>query len=191
MPQINILNRETHYEGKAFNVEKVHFERPNGKQPTYDLVIHPGAAVVLPIDAEGNILFVKQWRLGAESDLLELPAGTLEAGEPPIECARREIREEVGLAAGTLKQIGELFLTPGYSNEYLYIFLAQDLSPAPLAQDDDELIDVIKIPIEQAYQMAASGQIRDGKTLASLFLATVGMYGDEDDDPGEERSALN
>jgi len=185
MTKIQILNRETCYESKAFDVEKVNFEMPNGKKPTYDLVVHPGAAVVLPIDAEGNILFVKQWRLGAEADLLELPAGTLEAGEPPVECAKREIREEIGLAAATMKLIGEFYLTPGYSNEYLYIFLAQGLSPAPLEQDDDELIEVIKVPVEQAYQMAASGQIRDGKTLASLFLATVGMYEDDEDETQE------
>lgn len=180
MPQYKILNRETHYKGSAFDVEKVNFEMPNGKTPSYDLVVHPGAVVILPIDPDGNILFVKQWRLGAEADLLELPAGTLEDGEPPIECASREIREEIGLAAGELKLIGEFYLTPGYSNEYLYIFLARELTPAPLAQDEDELIEVIKIPIEEAYQMAAAGQIKDGKTLASLLLATVGLVEDEE-----------
>jgi ADP-ribose pyrophosphatase len=176
MSEFKILSRQLTYEGKAFNVEKVNFSMPNGKQPTYDLVKHPGAAVVMPIDEDGNILFIRQWRLGAERALLELPAGTLEPSEPPIECARREVREETGMAAGELKLIGQFYLTPGYSDEYLYIYLAQDLSPAPLEQDDDELIDLVPIPLEQAYQMAAKGTIKDGKTLATLFLASTAIY---------------
>ena len=176
MSEFKILSRSKHYEGKAFDVEKVTFEMPNGKQPTYDLVVHPGAAVVMPIDEEGNILFIRQWRLGAENELLELPAGTLEAEEPPIECARREVREETGMAAGEIKLIGQFYLTPGYSNEYLYIFLARDLTPSPLAQDDDELIDLVPIPLEKAYQIAAQGEINDGKTLATLFLASTTIY---------------
>jgi ADP-ribose pyrophosphatase len=182
---IEILNQKTHYTGKAFNVDRVNFRMPNGKEPTYDLVVHPGAAVVMPIDPEGNILFVKQFRLGSQCELLELPAGTLEAGEPPSECAAREVREETGYAAAELTLIGEFWLTPGYSNEYLYIYLAQELSPAPLTQDEDELIELVPIPLEQAYQMAARGLIQDGKTLAALFLASAGMYGndaDEDED---------
>jgi ADP-ribose pyrophosphatase len=171
MSEISITSRETHYHGKVFNVEKVTFSMPNGKQPTYDLVVHPGAAVVLPIDSEGNILFVRQWRLGAEQALLELPAGTLNAQEAPIECALREVREETGMAAAQLTQIGSFYLTPGYSNEHLVIFLAQGLSPAPLQQDEDELIGLVRIPIQDAYQMAADGRIVDGKTLASLLLA--------------------
>jgi ADP-ribose pyrophosphatase len=179
---IEILNQETHYTGKAFNVDRVKFRMPNGKEPTYDLVVHPGAAVVMPVDAEGNILFVKQFRLGAQRELLELPAGTLEAGEPPIECAAREVREETGCAAAELIPIGEFWLTPGYSNEYLYIFLARGLTPAPLAQDDDELIELVRVPLEQAYQMAAQGLIQDGKTLATLFLASTALYEDDGED---------
>ena len=183
---IEILKQEQVYQGKAFNVDKVNFRMPNGKEPTYDLVVHPGAAVVMPLDPEGNVLFVKQFRLGSACDLLELPAGTLEAGEPPSTCAAREVREETGFAAAELTLIGEFWLTPGYSNEYLYIFLAQELSPAPLQQDDDELIEVVSVPLEQAYQMAARGLIKDGKTLAALFLASVGMYGDDDENEEEE-----
>lgn len=178
MTEFKILSRETHYQGKAFDVEKVTFEMSNGKTPTYDLVRHPGAAVVMPIDADGNVLFIRQWRLGAEQDLLELPAGTLEADEPSIECARREVREETGMAAGEITLIGQFYLTPGYSDEYLFIYLARGLTPAPLAQDEDELIDLVPIPLEEAYQMAAKGLIKDGKTLATLFLASTAIYED-------------
>ena len=176
---IEILSRDRQYDGRSIHVEKVHFRMPNGKEPTYDLVVHPGAVVILPVDGAGNVLFVKQFRLGAGCELLELPAGVLEAGEEPIETARREVREETGLAAAEIVPLGEFWLTPGYSTEYLYIFLARDLSSAPLEQDDDELIELVKIPLEQAYQMAATGGIKDGKTLAALFLATVGLYAEE------------
>ncbi|MBN2048455.1 MAG: NUDIX hydrolase [Anaerolineaceae bacterium] len=168
---VEILDREECYQGRAFQVQRVRMRMPNGREPRYDLVIHPGAAVILPVDDAGRILFVRQYRLGAEQELLELPAGTLEDGEPPLECARREVREETGMAAREMVFLGDFYLTPGYSNEHLYIYLARGLYGAALDQDDDEFIDLVPIAAAEAYQMAARGEIRDGKTLAALLLA--------------------
>jgi ADP-ribose pyrophosphatase len=122
------------------------------------------------LDNQGCVWFVRQYRHATQQELLELPAGTLEAGEEPEICARREVREEIGMAAGMIQKIGEFFLAPGYSSEYMRVYLATDLTPDPLKGDDDEFITVVRIPLEQAYKMVDSGEIRDGKTLAALLL---------------------
>jgi ADP-ribose pyrophosphatase len=122
---------------------------------------------------------VRQYRHATKQELLELPAGTLEPGEEPEACARREAREEIGMAARLIQKIGEFFLAPGYSNEYMRVYLAIDLTPDPLKGDDDEFITVERIPLEQAYNLAESGEIRDGKTLAALLLAKPYLFDDK------------
>lgn len=164
------LRRETIYTGRAFAVERVTFTLPDDRERTYDLVNHRGSVTVIPLDAGGRILFVTQYRLGAGAALLELPAGVND-GEDPAECAAREIREETGMAAGKLQMLGSFYLAPGYSSEYMHIFLATDLYPDPLAADDDEFLTVSAIPAAEALAMARRGEIHDGKTLAALFLA--------------------
>ena len=146
-------------------------ELPDHSRTEYDLLIHPGSVTIVPLDAEGCIHFVRQYRLGCESDLLELPAGTLEEGEDPRECALRELREETGMAAGTLKSLGDLYLCPGYSTEHMHMYFATDLSPAPLEGDKDEFLTRERIPFPEIEKMIASNQINDGKTLAGLMLA--------------------
>jgi ADP-ribose pyrophosphatase len=103
--------------------------------------------------------------------LLELPAGTLDEQELPEVCAHREVREEVGMSAGKLVNIGEFYLAPGYSTEYMYVYLATGLQPDPLEMDEDEFLEVEQMPIKELYDLAERGQIQDGKTLAALFLA--------------------
>jgi ADP-ribose pyrophosphatase len=115
--------------------------------------------------------FVRQYRHAVARELLELPAGTLEAGEDIEACARREIREEIGMSAGKLQKIGEFYPAPGYSTECLYIYLASDLHPDPLPGDDDEFIQVERIPADQVITLAEGGSILDAKTLAALLLA--------------------
>jgi ADP-ribose pyrophosphatase len=104
-------------------------------------------------------------------ELLELPAGTLSPDELPEHCALREIREETGFAAGKLVKIGEFYLAPGYSTEYMHLYLATDLHPDPLPGDEDEFITLERVPIRQAYQLALNGGLQDGKSLAALLLA--------------------
>ena len=115
--------------------------------------------------------FVRQFRLGALQELLELPAGVIEENEAPETSAGRELREEIGMAAKELREVGQFFMTPGYSSEYLYIYLATGLYPSPLAQDADEFLQVEVIPVKQVYEMVHGNQVHDGKTLAALLLA--------------------
>ena len=165
------IQREITYHGRAFDVQRVKLRLPNQKETTYDLVEHRGAVVIVPLDSDGNIWFVEQYRLGAKQVLLELPAGTLENGEDPQTCAAREIREEIGMAAGQITPLGEVFITPGYSSERQYLYLAQDLNTDPLQADDDEFLKVCKYPVKTVFEMVKQGKIKDGKTLAALLMA--------------------
>jgi ADP-ribose pyrophosphatase len=170
---------ESIYKGHIFSVEHVHVRLPDEKTKVYELVRHGPAITLVPVSAAGEIYFVRQYRVGAVQAILELPAGGLEEGEDPSAGAAREIREEIGLAANKLQAIGSFFMAPGYSSEYLTVFLATDLYPAPLKPDADEYLQVVAIPIDQAYRMAESGEIPDGKTLAALLLARPFLQGDQ------------
>jgi len=172
-----IKDTQVIYTGKVFSLQVVHVKTPEGREARYDLVKHPGAVALLPVDEQDRILFISQYRVGAGAELLEIPAGTLEPGEDPEECAARELREETGMAARSIRKLGDFFLAPGYSSERLHIFLATDLVHSPLDPDADEFLRVQPIPIEEAYRMAlcetgdAACQFHDGKTLAALMMA--------------------
>ncbi len=165
------LQKEVIYRGRAFNVRRDEVRLPDQRTMRLDVVEHVGAVTILPVDEMGRILFVRQYRHAAGRELLELPAGTLDASELPETCALREIREETGYAAGKLVKLGEFFLAPGYSTEYMVVFLASELKHAPLPGDQDEFITLQEIPIEQAYDLAMKGGVMDGKSLAALLLA--------------------
>jgi ADP-ribose pyrophosphatase len=171
MPKFEIIDHKVGFEGRAFQVDRLNLRLPDGGSHVFELVRHRDSVSIMPIDAGGNLLFVSQYRVGAERDLLELPAGVLEAGEDPLEGAGREVREETGMAARRLDLVGQAYLAPGYSTELMYFFLARDLYPAPLAQDADEFIDLVRIPVAEAYRMARAGEFFDSKTLAALLLA--------------------
>ncbi|MDZ4159696.1 MAG: NUDIX hydrolase, partial [Anaerolineaceae bacterium] len=109
----NILRRNTLFEGPAFNIDRVAVRLPNGREANYDVVSHQGAVTLVPLDQSGNIWFVRQYRTATAQYLLELPAGTLSPDEPTAECAQRELREEIGLAAGKLLKLGDFYLAPG------------------------------------------------------------------------------
>lgn len=166
------IHSETIYTGHIFSVEKVSVRLPDDKLKIYDLVRHAPAITLVPVDDAGRIYFVRQYRVGAEQFILELPAGVLEPDEDPLEGAAREIREEIGMAATQLKPIGTFFMAPGYSSERLTIFLATGLYPAPLTPDADEFLQIETMTIEEAYQLAANDAIQDSKTLAALLLAS-------------------
>lgn len=168
---VEILTSETLYHGRAFDVRRDQIRLPNGKSTALDIVDHSGAITIVPVDASGVIWFVRQYRHPTGQMLLELPAGTLEPGEQPEEAALREIREEIGMAAKSIKLLGEFYLAPGYSTEYMYIYLAKGLTPAPLDQDEDEILFVEKIPASEVYQLIESGKIQDAKTLLGMYMA--------------------
>lgn len=168
---MKILNRQDVYSGRAFDVQRVHLQLPNGQPATYDLVLHPDSVSIVPLTSGGDLLFVRQYRIGAGKALLELPAGVMEPGENPQDCAARELREETGMAAAQLMLLGQAHLTPGYCTELMYFFFASQLYPAPLQADADEFLHLEAIPAPKALEMARRGQDFDSKTLAALFLA--------------------
>lgn len=166
-----ILGKDKQYHGHAFDVAKVHAKLPNGKERDYDLVQHADSIAIVPVDEAGRIHFVSQYRIGSESDLLELPAGVIETGETPLECAEREIREEIGMAADEMRPLGGFYLAAGYANEFMTVFLAQGLYKAPLTPDADEFLNLVSFSIQETYNMAREGKFADSKSLAALFLA--------------------
>jgi len=166
-----LIQSHTIYHGKVFDIRLDQVRLPNGRSMQIDIVEHPPAVVLVPVDAAGNILFIRQYRHAVGEEILELPAGVTEANEPAEISARRELREETGMQAEQLRLLGEFFIAPGYSTESLVIYLATDLSSAPLPADEDEFIQVVPIPIAQAYDPAYQSELRDAKTLAALLLA--------------------
>jgi ADP-ribose pyrophosphatase len=167
----DLIRSEKVYQGRAFGVRRDQVRLPNGQLAYLDVIEHVGSVALIPVDDRGTIWFVRQYRHSVGQMVLELPAGTLEAGEPPEEGAHREVREEIGMAAGQLLKIGEFFLAPGYSTEFMHIYLAMDLQQAPLPRDEDEFLSVEAIPFEEAFRMVEQHKIQDAKTLAALFLA--------------------
>jgi ADP-ribose pyrophosphatase len=173
-----VVDSKITYRGRVLDVRQDRVRLPDGGTADLDVVAHSGAVTILPLDQEGQIWFVRQYRHAAGEMLLELPAGTLEEKEDPAECAGREVREETGMGAEHLRLLGEFFLAPGYSTEYMYVFLATGLFSAPLAADSDEYLSVERVPVQQVYQLALGGTIRDAKTLAALLLARPFLLSD-------------
>jgi len=169
--KFELLKSEIVYPGRAFTIRRDSLRLPDGHETRLDIVEHHGSVTIIPMDDDGNLVFVRQYRHAAGLDLLELPAGTLDEGEAPETCARREVREETGMAADTIKHLGGFYLAPGYSTEYMNIYLATDLRPSPLEADADEFLSVERIPLAEALAMAERGEIPDAKTLAALCLA--------------------
>lgn len=157
--------------GKAFDVRRDQVLLPDGKTTLVDVVVHPGAVTLIPLDSQGRILFVRQYRHAVGQELLELPAGTLNQGEKPDDCAHREVREETGMSAGNLEKIGEFYLVPGYSTEHMHIYLATNLRSDPLPGDEDEFITVEAVALSNVPDLIAQGVLQDAKSLAALFLA--------------------
>ena len=170
-----LIKSEVLLQGRAFNVKRDTLKTPEGRETKLDIVDHYGSVVILPVDDSGNLLFVRQYRHAVGGDLLELPAGTRNGDESFDQCAAREIREETGMQAGKLQKLGEFYLVPGYGTELMAAFLATELKENPLQPDEDEFLNVEKIPIRQAIQMAEQGEIRDVKSLAALLLARSHM----------------
>jgi ADP-ribose pyrophosphatase len=166
-----LLKSEIVFPGRAFTIRRDTLRLPDGRETRFDIVEHVGSVVILPVDAEDNLLFVRQYRHAAKLDLLEFPAGTLDEGEDPETCALREVREETGMAAGKLETLGGFYLAPGYSTEYMVVYLATDLRYDPLDADADEFISVVRIPLMEVSKMFERGEIPDAKSLAAFLLA--------------------
>ena len=156
---------------KLFEVEEIELELPNHEKHPYQLIRHADSVTILPVDELGCIHWVRQYRVGAEMELLELPAGVMDAGESPLACAQREVQEEIGMKAAELLLLGSYYLAPGYCSEINHPFLARGLSQSHLSMDEDEFIEIQLLSVEDSYQMAQEGKIKDAKSLAALLLA--------------------
>jgi ADP-ribose pyrophosphatase len=166
-----LLKSEVLMQGRAFRIRRDTLKTPDGRETKFEIIEHGGSVILIPVDENHEIHFVRQYRHAAGMNLLELPAGTRDGDEPFEECAAREIREETGMEAGALLKVGEFFLAPGYSSEFMVVYLATDLKHNPLEADDDEFLTVEKIPVKKALEMAERGEIPDAKSLAALLMA--------------------
>lgn len=156
--------------GRRIEVRTVQVRRPDGTIADRDLVLHRGSVGILARDAAGDLVLIRNRRYAVGEDLWELPAGTLEPGESPLDCARRELREETGFEAGRIVPLGRFFLSPGYCSEEMQAFLATDLVAVGQDLDDGEEISVEILPDDRVRAMIRDGTLRDGKTLAMLAL---------------------
>jgi ADP-ribose pyrophosphatase len=165
------IDSQSIFEGRAFNLRQDQVRLPDGADTVLDIVEHAGAVTILPVDTNGKVWFVRQYRHAAGSELLELPAGGLEPNEPPDVCADRETREEIGMGAKKYQKLGGFYLAPGYSTEFIHVFLATELFEAPLRGDSDEFLSIERIHLNDIPDMIKTGKINDGKTLAVFQLA--------------------
>ena len=152
-----------------FHVDNVTLE--NGVTVDMEVIRHPGAAAIVPLTDRGGVLLIRQYRYAVAKDIWEIPAGTLNPGESPLACARRELEEEAGVSAGDWMSLGEIMPLPGYSDEVIHLFVARRLNAARQQLDPDELLETREVSFDTALAMISSHAIRDAKTIAGLLLA--------------------
>ncbi|HEY2973346.1 MAG TPA: NUDIX hydrolase [Pyrinomonadaceae bacterium] len=165
-----ILSSTEVFAGRVFAVT-VDTIREGDKTYQREVVHHPGSAVIIPVFEDGTIALVRQYRHPAVRYLLEAPAGTLERGEVPEEGAARELEEELGYVAGRLEKLSEFFVSPGFCEEKMWVYLAADLVETRQQLEDDEILEVVRIPLSQVLSMITTGEIEDAKTIIGVMLA--------------------
>ncbi|MBK9611751.1 NUDIX hydrolase [Candidatus Amarobacter glycogenicus] len=169
MPDPRLISTETAYAGRLFNVSLDTIEMDGGVIAYRETIRHPGAVAMVPVTAEGNLLLVTQYRHAAGRRLLELPAGTLEAGEAPLAAVSRELQEEVGHRPGKIEPLGGFFVVPGYATEFIHLFVCTELEPSTLDADDDEDIEVETLTPGEAIAALESGEICDAKSVIGIL----------------------
>lgn len=167
----HLLTSETIFKGRVFAIDRDRLRDVNGMEIVREVVRHNGGAGALPVFDDGRVALVRQYRHPTGGELLEIPAGKLEVGETPLECAAREVEQEIGWRAGRIEKLCEFYTTPGFCAEKLFIYLATDLQPSTQQLDEDELVEVVYLPLAEAIQMALCGEIEDSKTLIALLWA--------------------
>lgn len=162
-----------HKKGNVVNFSSVTYTFSDGSNQVYDLLEHPGASVIVPIDENGDFVMVKQFRHPINSILLEFPAGRIDPNETALDCAKREMQEEIKMI-GSLSELIKILPAAGYNDEKLFVYLAKDLKPSELPMDEHEEIQIVRYSVKEAMDMVISGQIEDAKTIIGiLYYATV------------------
>jgi ADP-ribose pyrophosphatase len=167
------LSSRSIYRGRVVDLSLERVRLPNGKEAELEVIHHPGAAAVLPFLGQREVLLIRQHRHCAGGAVLEVPAGTLNPGETPEICARREVEEETGYRPGRLEPLGWIWTTPGFTDEKIHLFAAYDLTPGRQDLDHDEVLALERLSFEEALRLAAGGGISDAKSIATLFRAQV------------------
>jgi ADP-ribose pyrophosphatase len=170
-PQGERLGSREIYRGRTFNVDVDQVRLPNGRRVEMELVHHRGAAAVVPVLEDGTVLLVRQYRYATGGWLLEIPAGKLDGGESPESCAGREAEEEVGYRPGKLEPLGWIWSTPGFADEKIWLFLATGLESTKQGLEEDEVLQIERMPLQEAIDKAASGEIHDAKSAVALLRA--------------------
>jgi len=166
-----VTSRKTVFPGKRFHYEQLTVQHPSGHVHTRELVRHPGACIIVPRLDDGRIILIRCWRASVEKPLLELPAGTLEPGEPPIKTAGRELIEEAGYEAGEIVPLGDFYTSPGLSDEVMHAFFATNLKHVGQQLEPYEHITLVPVTPAAAFAALDSGELRDAKSMLALFLA--------------------
>jgi ADP-ribose pyrophosphatase len=162
------------YEGRRVSLRVDKVVLPGGRETTREVASYPDCVAIVAVDNKGNVILVRQYRHAVGRELLELPAGGIEPGEAPEESARRELEEETGYKAGKMERIGGAYTAPGYSTEFMHLFLATDLEPGPSRAEDDEIIQVVPLSLSRVQDLLSSGEICDGKSVIGL-LALISL----------------
>ena len=163
------LSADYKYRGRIINLRVDTALLPNGSSATREVVEHPGGVCVAALTEDGYLLFVRQFRYPYQKVLLELPAGKLDPGEDPLEAGKRELREETGAEAARYESLGELYPSPGYCGEIIHLYAATGLTFGQMSPDEDEVLEVEKIPLEEAARMVLDNEIADAKTQAAVL----------------------
>lgn len=166
-----LIKRTSIFDGHIIKVSVDTLALPNGQRVEREVVDKGNAVVIVPIDKHDNVILVRQWRHPADQALLEAPAGGVESDESADECAQRELQEEIGYASLNLRTLGGFWVTPGFCNEFMYVYLARDLVESELPADVDEDIQIERIPMSRIPQMIRLGEIIDAKTIAALLMS--------------------
>ncbi|HYL05474.1 MAG TPA: NUDIX hydrolase [Thermoanaerobaculia bacterium] len=170
-PGAELLASRTVFSGRRIQVRVDHIRLPNGADHDFEMIHHPGAAAIVPLLGSGEVVLLRQYRYATGGWLLEVPAGTLNAGESPEQCATRELQEETGYQAGELLPLGWIWTTPGFTDERIWLYLATGLAGGRQALDGDEVLTLERLPLARAAAMAAGGEIVDAKSVAALLRA--------------------
>ncbi len=157
------------YDGRRVKLRLDRVMLHSGRETTREVVEHPDCVAIVALDAEDNVILVRQFRHAVAKELLEIPAGGIEPGEEPLKSALRELAEESGYIAGSIKRLGGFYSSPGYSTEYLHLFLATEIKPGPSQAQEDEILEVVPIPLKQVHRLITSGEIQDAKSIAGLL----------------------